>query len=309
MLDFFDHFLKRGTGTALDEIKSSIMKLFKAALCTAIFFLSSMAISFSQQLPIRPTRTISFATDEGSYMNVDISPDGKPLLFDLLGDIYTVPAEGGQTTQLTRGIALNARPVWSPDGKKIAYYSDRSGSFHLNVMDATGAHNSVLGHPDEEMSFGADPIWTPDANYIAVDGMIYGLAGGKVASGANIRRLIRFSANGRVVGIDSGRLWIYDQTTAMKTSISDELKAQTGVLSPDAHWWCYITDSNANQCLIAENLVTRQSRMLIASLIKKDPRYNPFMPSPHYSFSPDSRCIYVGYGARSIALRWIMGPM
>jgi Tol biopolymer transport system component len=72
---------------------------------------------FSQGLPIKPTRTISFTTDEGTYMDVDISPDGKTIVFDLLGDIYTVPATGGKATQLTIGLAYNRCPVWSPDGK------------------------------------------------------------------------------------------------------------------------------------------------------------------------------------------------
>jgi Tol biopolymer transport system component len=72
---------------------------------------------FSQGLPIKPTRTISFTTDEGSYMDVDISPDGKTIVVDLLGDLYTVPVTGGNATQLTRGMALHIRPVWSPDGK------------------------------------------------------------------------------------------------------------------------------------------------------------------------------------------------
>ena len=72
---------------------------------------------FSQELPIKPTRTISFTTDEGSYMDVDISPDGNTIVFDLLGDLYTVPVTDGNAKQHTRGMALHLRPVWSPDGK------------------------------------------------------------------------------------------------------------------------------------------------------------------------------------------------
>jgi hypothetical protein len=85
-------------------------------LFLAIQLLSSIAIAqrsgneFSflkdySQLPIKPERTISFTTDEGSWMDVDVSPDGKTILFDLLGDIYCVPAKGGNARQLTRGIA------------------------------------------------------------------------------------------------------------------------------------------------------------------------------------------------------------
>jgi len=109
------------------------------------------ATCFSQELPIKPSRTISFTTDEGSYMNVDVSPDGKTLVFDLLGDLYFIPVSGGNATQLTRGIALNIRPLWSPDCKKIAYLSDFSGSFHLNVMDINGAFHQVLGNSDREL--------------------------------------------------------------------------------------------------------------------------------------------------------------
>src|SRR5882724_7433476 len=73
-----------------------------------LFFILSLSESincYSQELPIKPSRTITFTTDEGSYMNVDVSPNGKTLLFDLLGDLYSVPANGGNPKQLTRGIA------------------------------------------------------------------------------------------------------------------------------------------------------------------------------------------------------------
>jgi Tol biopolymer transport system component len=98
----------------------------------AIFIWVFLVINFSsyaQELPIRPARTISFSTNEGSNMNLDISPDGRTLVFDLLGDIYMLPATGGMATQITRGLALNIRPVWSVDGQRIAYMSDISGSF------------------------------------------------------------------------------------------------------------------------------------------------------------------------------------
>ncbi len=136
----------------------------------------------SRQLPIKPARTISFTTDEGSYINVDISPDGKTLVFDLLGDLYIMPATGGNATQLTRGISLNLRPVWSRDGKRIAYISDASGEFHLSVKDYGGTSNRVLGKSDGELYHGANPLWLPGDNYIAVGRSIYGLVGRSISA-------------------------------------------------------------------------------------------------------------------------------
>src|ERR1700743_4031117 len=100
-----------------------------ALLCLTVW---KTNLCYSQGLPIKPTRTVAFTTDEGTHMDLDVSPDGRTLVFDLLGDLYTVPVTGGKVTQLTRGIALNLRPVWSPDSRKIAYISDYSGDFHLN---------------------------------------------------------------------------------------------------------------------------------------------------------------------------------
>src|SRR5205823_2595154 len=78
-------------------------------------------------LPIKATRTITITTNEGSSMDVDISPDESKILFTLLGEIFVMPANGGRATQLTKGMAINTYPVWSPNGNLIAYVSDASG--------------------------------------------------------------------------------------------------------------------------------------------------------------------------------------
>ena len=73
------------------------------------------------------TRDIAFDTSEGTWMSVDISPDGKWIVFDLLAHIYRMPVTGGNAECLTQksGVALNAHPRFSPDGKYIAFITDR----------------------------------------------------------------------------------------------------------------------------------------------------------------------------------------
>jgi hypothetical protein len=86
------------------------------------------------------TREIDFDTSEGTWMSLDASPDGKWIIFDLLGHVYRVPATGGKAECLTQnsGIALNQTPHFSPDGKTIAFISDRKGQNNLWLMDADG---------------------------------------------------------------------------------------------------------------------------------------------------------------------------
>src|SRR5688572_825388 len=74
---------------------------------------------FETSLPIEPTRTIEFTTTEGTTMSLDVSPDGKTILFDLLGDLYMLPIARGKAVRLTAGLAWDETPRFSPDGRQI----------------------------------------------------------------------------------------------------------------------------------------------------------------------------------------------
>src|SRR5690606_5852274 len=80
------------------------------------------------------SRTIAFDTDEGTWMNVDVSPDGRTIVFDLLGDIYLMPIDGtggGEATRITSGPVYDMQPRFSPDGQRIAIASDRGGLWNI----------------------------------------------------------------------------------------------------------------------------------------------------------------------------------
>src|SRR6185503_4104615 len=100
----------------------------------------------------------------------DVSPDGRTILFDLLGDLYTVPRAGGVATRITSGMAMDLQPVFSPDGKQILFTSDRSGSTNLWLVNADGTNLRPLTkeRATEQAAF-RNPEWSPDGEYVTVD--------------------------------------------------------------------------------------------------------------------------------------------
>ncbi|MEX0291690.1 MAG: amidohydrolase family protein [Flavobacteriaceae bacterium] len=109
-------------------------------------------------------QTHQFTTDEGTWMNLDVSPDGKTLVFDLLGDIYSLPISGGKAKVLRSGIPFEIQPRFSPDGSKIAFTSDAGGGDNIWIMNADGSNAKAV--TKEKFRLLNNPFWTPDGDYI-----------------------------------------------------------------------------------------------------------------------------------------------
>jgi Tol biopolymer transport system component len=114
--------------------------------------------------PLKPDRTVEFTTDEGTWVSLDVSPDGKTILFELLGDLYTMPIDGGEAKAITTGMLFDSQPSYSPDGKMIAFTSDRDGAENVWVAKADGSDARPL--TKDKQSLFASPAWTPDGDYV-----------------------------------------------------------------------------------------------------------------------------------------------
>ncbi len=108
---------------------------------------------------------VPIVTDEGTWMDVDVSPDGSTIAFTMLGDIYTVPMTGGPATRIAQGMAWEVHPRFSPDGKRIAFTSDRGGGNNIWVMNADGSDKRQL--TKESFRLLNQPTWSPDGRFIA----------------------------------------------------------------------------------------------------------------------------------------------
>ena len=104
-------------------------------------------------------------TEETTWTNLDVSPDGTTVVFDMLGDIYTVPIGGGEASALTDGIEWNMEPTFSPDGTRIAFISDRQGADNLWVMKADGSDPKAVSQEREHLVH--NPAWSPDGQFLA----------------------------------------------------------------------------------------------------------------------------------------------
>jgi Tol biopolymer transport system component len=110
--------------------------------------------------PGQPYRDVEFTVQEGTWMSVDASPDGQLLVFDLLGDIFTLPVNGGEARLVQGGPAMQRTPRFSADGRQLLFVSDASGAENVWISDIDGSNARAVTHETRDLIQAAN--WGPD---------------------------------------------------------------------------------------------------------------------------------------------------
>lgn len=274
-------------------------------------------------LPLKPERQVKFTAREGTWMSVDVSPDGNSVAFDLMGDIYTVPITGGKATPVTTGMAYETHPRFSPDGKKILFTSDRSGSDNIWYIDRE-KEDTVQLTKDATEDFPA-AVWTPDGNYIIASKgrrlpklfMYHKDGGGGIALNDQFGGLKTIdpyvSADGNTVYYSQrGGSWnynallpqyqigSYDRKKGVVNTITSRYgSAFTPTLSKDGKWMVYGSRYQDKTGLVIRNLQTGDEKWL-AYPVQRDEQESiaPQGVLPGMSFTPDSKFLIASYGGK-----------
>jgi imidazolonepropionase-like amidohydrolase/Tol biopolymer transport system component len=172
--------------------------------------------------PPGPHHEATIDVTEGTWMNVDVSADGKTIVFDLLGDLYTMPIGGGEGTAITQGVAWDEQPRFSPDGKRIAFTSDRGGGDNIWVVDRDGGHPTQV--TKETFRLLNSPSWRPDGEFIVAR---------------------KHFTSTRSAG--AGEMWLYHRTggagVQMTKKTSDQKDTGEPAFSPDGRYLYYSYDA------------------------------------------------------------------
>ncbi|HEX4932741.1 MAG TPA: amidohydrolase family protein [Gemmatimonadaceae bacterium] len=285
-------------------------------------------------LPLEPTRRLRYTADEGTWMSLDVSPDGRTIVFELLGDLYTMPITGGRATRITAGMAFDAQPRWAPDGRSLVFVSDRSGADNVWIANADGSDARAITRDERTMFI--SPEWTPDGNYVVVsrsteivnrpstfDLVMYHrsgsggvpLTGPRLASNAASDSAMPRprAVLGVAFGGDARHAWVAMANTArgyggpqigLLERATGRLYRRTEeiggafrpVASPDGKWLVYGTRKDGVTVLKLVDLASGDERVLVDAVDRDNMEGTPTRDYlPGASFTPDSRALVASY--------------
>jgi Tol biopolymer transport system component len=273
------------------------------------------------KLPLMPTRKINITTNEGSWMSLDISPDGQSIVFDLMGDIYTMPVTGGQATAVTKGMAYDVQPRFSPDGKKILFISDRSGADNVWYIDRE-KEDTVQFTFDNNQNY-PSACWTPDGQFIVYSKgrrnmklymadirsgsgsqLIEGMSSLKAIDpcvspdGSKVYFSERFGAWNYNAMLPQYQIGLYDRKNGKLSTITSRYgSAFTPVLSKDGKWMVYSSRYEDKTGLVIRDLANGNEKWL-AYPVQRDEQESIAAQGvmPAMAFTPDSKTIIASYG-------------
>ena len=225
------------------------------------------------QAPPGPSRDISIDVTRGTWMSLDVSPDGQTVVFDLLGDIYVMPIGGGEARAIASGIAWDMQPKWSPDGRHIAFTSDRAGGDNIWIMDADGSNPTQVSK--ETFRLLNQPEWSPDGEFV-------------------IGRKHFTSAR----SLGAGELWMYHRSGGGGVQMTERRTPQkdTGepAFSPDGRYVYFSDDATPGNTFEYSKDVNGQI-YIIRRLDRETGEIEPYVTGPGGSIrptpSPDGRSL------------------
>jgi Tol biopolymer transport system component len=277
-------------------------------------------------LPLPSPRTATFTATEATWMSVDVSPDGTMVVFDLLGDLYTMPIAGGKATRITEGMAFDAQPRFSPDGESVVFVSDRSGGDNVWVQRLDGTDTTQVTQGNNALYL--SPEWMPDGEHVVVS-RAAGLGGAHKILMVNVRRrgpmpITTGSATQKAIGAaptpDGRHIWYaardrdwhynalfpqyqlfrYDREEGSSALMTSRYgSAFRPAISPDGRWLAYGTRENTETGLRIRELATGDERWLAYPIQRDEQESRASLDVlPGYDFTPDALAIVISYGGK-----------
>jgi Tol biopolymer transport system component len=284
-----------------------------------------------EALPLETTRRLQYTATEGTWISLDVSPDGNTIVFELLGDLYTLPIDGGRASRITSGQGFDQQPRYSPDGARIAFVSDRNGSDNLWVASADGSDARALTS-DERRMF-VSPEWLSDGESIVVTkttdlsnrpqefhlflyhtggGTGVQLTGGATPDGGEHDYRVQahlgvaFGPDDRTAylsaastsGYGNWQLSALDRTTGRIYQLTHEPQsAMRPIVSPDGRFLVYATRRDGETALKLIELDGGDERWLVTGVDRDGQEGLPTRDLfPGASFTPDGAALIVAYG-------------